>query len=102
MRQNLTAMNDVTPLYYTRTELESYLPSGWSLPPEGAEGHWDPQRKTWSITVLDGVDFQWSLTVAGPDAQAKGRLEALREAMDRLFRHRLGKPTRGLGLGKTA
>ena len=95
-------MSDTTPLYYTRTELESFLPSGWTLPPEGAEGHWEPQRKSWSTTVLDGVDFQWSLTVAGSDARVKGRLEALREAMDRLFRQRLGKPTRGLGLAKPA
>ncbi len=87
------------PLHYTRIELESYLPSGWNLDPERPEGAFDPKKRLWRTTVYDGLDLSWPLDVKAEDASRSGRLPALAAAMDRVFRHRLGKPTRGLGLG---
>lgn len=76
-------------LGYTETEVRSYLPSGWDLigNPEGA---WDDTKKAWLATVIDNVDFDWPLEVAVGEAEKLGRLEALRQAFDRLYRERLG------------
>jgi hypothetical protein len=77
------------PLTYTETEIRSYLPTGWDLAgnPEGA---WDSKKKTWQISVLDNVEFDWPLVVKSDDAGSQGRLEALRRAMDVVYRERLG------------
>jgi hypothetical protein len=91
-------MSPATPLGYTRIELESYLPNGWRLP-EG-DGDWDPATGAWRITVRDGVGFDWTLSVRAADAAEQGRLPALRAAMDELYRERLGKGTRGLGVSR--
>lgn len=91
--------NDVA---YTRTEVESYLPNGWSLDQENPEGKWDAKKGSWRLTVYDTVDLSWPIEVTASAAAAKGRLEALRLAFDRAFRDRLGKPTRGLGLATSA
>ena len=91
LRHNPAAMKTTTnaPLSYTETEVRSYLPTGWDLVgnPEGA---WDPKKKIWRSRVLDGVDFDWPLEVGSDDAGKLGRLEALRQAFDRLVRERLG------------
>ncbi|HEV3455947.1 MAG TPA: hypothetical protein VHG32_05270 [Thermoanaerobaculia bacterium] len=90
------------PLAYTEDEIRSFLPSGWRLAaaddPTGemvpfAFGHWDPRQAVWRMRVLDNVDFDWPLVVKAADAAklgANGRLEALRRAMDKLYRERLG------------
>lgn len=76
-------------LNYTETEVKSFLPTGWSLTRDGA-GRWDAKKKVWQLRVLDGVDFDWPVVVKSDDAGSLGRLEALRRAMDEVFRERLG------------
>ena len=77
------------PLQYTETEVRSYLPTGWALAgPQG--GAWDPKKKVWKATVLDNVDFDWPVEVTAAEISKLGRLEALRVAMDRVYRERLG------------
>lgn len=93
-------MSQDKPLHYTQLELESYLPSGWNLDPERPEGEYDPKKRRWRTTVYDGLDLSWPLEVEAEGAARKGRLPALAEAMDHAVRHRLGKPTRGLGLAR--
>jgi hypothetical protein len=79
-------MND--PLHYTETEVRSYLPTGWELG-RAAEG-WDSRKRLWKATLIDNVEFDWPLEVTADAASSLGRLEALRRAVDRVFRERLG------------
>lgn len=81
---------------YTEEELRSYLPTGWNLIGT-AEGSWDSRKGRWSTRIEDGADMRWDLVVDAGDVAGKGRIEALRLAVDRLYRDRLGKRTRGLG-----
>lgn len=102
MVHNTAPMTANEPLAYTEDEIRSFLPSGWRLAaaddPTGemvpfAFGHWDPRQAVWRMRVLDNVDFDWPLVVKAADAAklgANGRLEALRRAMDKLYRERLG------------
>jgi len=89
------------PLGYTEDEIRSFLPSGWRLgatEPANAElgprtfGHWDAGKKLWRMRIVDNVDFDWPLVIKAADAAlgTNGRLEALRRAMDKLYRERLG------------
>ncbi|HSF43094.1 MAG TPA: hypothetical protein VLT87_25060 [Thermoanaerobaculia bacterium] len=74
---------------YTETEVRSFLPTGWDL--IGAPGGtWDPKKKVWTARVIDNVEFDWPLVVKGDDASKLGRLEALRLAMNKVYRERLG------------
>lgn len=82
-------MKTMTPLSYLPIEIKSYLPSGWSLPP-GADGEWDARRSVWRTAVFDGADQEWTLQVRAVQAARRGRLEALRDAMDVLYREGLG------------
>lgn len=75
-------------LHYTETEIRSFLPTGWDL--IGAQGAWDPKKKTWRATVLDNVDFDWPVEVRAAEVAKLGRLEALRQALNRVYRERLG------------
>lgn len=77
------------PLSYTDTEVRSFLPTGWNLTDEGP-GAWDAKKKVWRTTVLDNVEFDWPVVVKADDAGSLGRLEALRQAFDRVYRERLG------------
>ena len=80
-------MKTSEPLTYTETEIRSFLPTGWDLSADGP-GSWDSKKKVWQLRVIDGVDFDWPVVV---DAGEGGnRLEALRRAMDRVYRERLG------------
>ena len=95
-------MNADEPLFYSEEEVRSVLPAGWHLPAEGPftggsapplEGSWDAGKRTWRLTVLDNVDFDWPVEVKAADAArlgAGGRIEALRRAMDKVYRERLG------------
>jgi hypothetical protein len=76
-------------LSYTEAEVRSFLPTGWNLTEDGP-GTWDTKKKVWRTTVLDGVDFDWPVVVKADDAGSLGRLEALRQAFDRVYRERLG------------
>jgi hypothetical protein len=86
-------------LSYNRVEIESFLPSGWRLAEDQPEGAWDPQKRQWKATVIDGVDFEWDLVVKAAEASQQGRMAALQKAMEGVNCNRLGKGTRGLGLG---
>ncbi len=89
-------------LVYTEEEVRSYLPSGWRLlasEDANAEilprtfGLWDARKRVWRMRVVDNVDFDWPLVVKAADAAKLGdggRIEALRRAMDKLYRERLG------------
>jgi hypothetical protein len=100
--QNTAAMRATEPLAYTEDEVRSFLPSGWRLlaAEEAAaemaphiSGHWDARKAEWRLRVVDNVDFDWPLVVKADDAAKlgdNGRLEALRLAMDKVYRERLG------------
>lgn len=74
---------------YTETEVRSFLPTGWDLAGT-PEGSWDPKKRVWRATVIDNVDFDWPVEVKAAEASSLGRIEALRRAMDRVYRERLG------------
>jgi hypothetical protein len=82
-------MNTNEPLQYTEAEIRSFLPTGWDLL-AGKGGGWDPKKKVWRATVIDNVDFDYPLEVKAAEVGKLDRLEALRQAMDRLYRERLG------------
>jgi hypothetical protein len=82
---------------YTLDELRSYLPSGWDLA-DGGEVTWDDRKQRLSFRVIDNVDFDWPVKVSSDDVARLGRLQALEKAFDDVYRGRLGKGTRGLGL----
>jgi hypothetical protein len=74
---------------YTETEIRSYLPTGWGLV-GSRDGVWDPKKKVWKATVIDNVDFDYPVKVTADEMGKLGRLEALRVAIDKVFRERLG------------
>jgi len=80
----------VAPLTYTDIEVRSYLPSGWGIV-AGQAGHWDAAEGRWSIRIYDGADNTWTIAIGGADAARAGRLDALRQAIDRLTRKSLGR-----------
>lgn len=82
-------MKTTDSLSYTETEIRSYLPTGWSLADDSA-GAWDPKKNVWRTTVLDNVEFDWPVEIKPAEVSSLGRIEALRKAMDRVFRERLG------------
>lgn len=82
-------------LSYTDEELRSYLPTGWNLGSNETDG-WDAKTHVYRLTVIDEVDFDWSIQVPARDAASQGRMEALRHAIDRTQRGRLGWRTKGL------
>ena len=84
------------PVTYTEAEVRSYLPNGWHLQWNG--GSWDPATSSWTTQISDGVDFDWRVAVSVVDAAKHGRIEALRLAIDLVFRERFTKNTRGLGI----
>ncbi|HEY8146244.1 MAG TPA: hypothetical protein VIG06_26365 [Kofleriaceae bacterium] len=75
-------------LSYVPDEIKSYLPSGWSLAAEN--GRWDAAKSTWTIQVFDVADHDWQVAVKSAEAEKMGRLEALKRAMDRVYREGLG------------
>lgn len=86
-------MKDAPPTY-TVEELQSYLPLGWAYT---GKSDWDAAKGLLTLTVVDNVDFDWPVRVSSREAAEEGRLGALENAMDRVYRERLGKHTRGLG-----
>jgi hypothetical protein len=77
------------PLDYTEVEVRSYLPTGWGLA-RGGRGSWDAKARSWRLSVVDNVEFDWPVEIDADDAVEHGRIEALRRAMDRVYRERLG------------
>lgn len=84
-------------LSYTEREIKSFLPTGWNLYP-GDLGTWDGKSREWFIKVHDEVDFDWPVVVTAKQAEAEGRIQALRHALETIQRQRLGRRTRGLGI----
>lgn len=77
------------PLSYTDTEIRSFLPTGWDIVGDG-KGTWDSKKRTWQVSVLDNVEFDWPVVVKADDVTSLGRMEALRRAMNAVYRERLG------------
>jgi hypothetical protein len=81
------------PLAYSDDEVRSFLPPGWSVAStdaDGTAGSWDPKKRIWCIAVRDNVEFEWPVEVKAEGLGADGRIDALRRAMDRVYRERLG------------
>lgn len=72
-------------LAYSTIEVQSYLPSGWSL--EDPEGTYSGSQQCWQVEVQDVSEFIRTLEVTAKDAARLGRIPALRNAIDRLYRH---------------
>jgi len=72
-------------LSYSALEIESYLPSGWTL--EEREGVYASGEKRWQVTVQDISEVVRVLAVSDQEATELGRIPALRRAIDRLYRH---------------
>jgi hypothetical protein len=89
LRQNRRMSNASRPLTYTEIELKGYLPSGWGIR-RGSVGRWDGSKGAWSIEVYDPADNAWPLVVEGKAVSAKGRLVALQQSVDKLYRNALG------------
>ena len=83
----IAGVRAAAPVRYVRQEIDSFLPSGWSL--AGPPGTWDARRGEWSAVVRDGADQEWKLMVKGAEAARRGRLEALKRAVDELYREAL-------------
>jgi hypothetical protein len=77
---------------YTTTEIQSVLPSGWALldgalPPPAKK----PKRPlAFTARVQDGAEVDWPLEISADAVHRLGRMEALRQAMDKLYREALG------------
>jgi hypothetical protein len=83
-------MKATEPLHYTESEVRSYLPTGWDLSRDGGAGEWDGEDRVWYLRVIDNVDFDWEVEVEADEVAKHGRLEALRRAIDKVYRERLG------------
>ena len=75
------------PVTYTEIELESYIPAGWALA-AGDAPLWDGKHNEFRFRVLDTCDLDWDVAVPAAEVSRYGRIEALRRAIDRLFRER--------------
>lgn len=80
---------------YTDEELKSFLPLGWHVL---GQPDWDDKRNVLTLTVIDNVEFDWPVRVSAKAVTKEGRLGALKQAIDRVYRERLGRHTRGLGM----
>jgi hypothetical protein len=78
-------MSVASELSYTRAEIRSFLPTGWSLPASDDEGQWDAARGTWTMVLIDGTDLEWPVEIALAQAESLGRMEALRQATRRAY-----------------
>ncbi len=85
-------MSPDTDLSYTLQELLDYLPGGWSLADPSSAGAWDARQRRWQVTLRDIADVDWTLEVDGKAATESGRIEALKSAVDELYRSALGGP----------
>jgi hypothetical protein len=77
----------IEPATYTDLELEGYIPAGWTLAP-GERPAWDGKRGEYRFRVVDTSDLDWQVVVPGREIERHGRIEALRQAVDRLNRER--------------
>lgn len=80
---------------YTDEELKSFLPLGWHVI---GQPEWDDKRGVLTLTVIDPVEFDWPVHVSAKAVAKEGRLGAFKSAIDDVYRQRLGRHTRGLGM----
>lgn len=78
------------PIVYTEVEIRSDPPSGWGIQGFSA-GRWNAKSGRWAIDVYDGADNVWTVEVGAREAGRAGRLEALRDSIDRIQRKSLGR-----------
>lgn len=86
-------------LFYTRQEILDYLPGGWVLTEPSGAGAWNPERRRWEVAIRDIADVEWDLRVDGKSAESDGRVEALKLAVDKLYRVALGNGGKRAWLG---
>lgn len=89
--QNPTMSSD-SDVSYTRQELLDYLPAGWMLEDRSTAGAWNPRQGRWEVTLRDIADVDWELHIDEKAAAKAGRIEALKSALDKLYRQALGGP----------
>ena len=77
-----------TSIYYTPTEIRSFLPGGWVL----LDAVVEPTRRgaDWATRVVDIADTEWSVEVGSAEIAKHGRLGALKLEIDRVYREALG------------
>ncbi|MEE8137638.1 MAG: hypothetical protein V3T81_02010 [Thermoanaerobaculia bacterium] len=80
----------MAPIRYSDLEVSGLLPAGWSLTVSAETADWNPQKRTWTLKVHDPAKVDWALVVKAVVVDKLGRLEALRQAIDRVYRHGLG------------
>jgi hypothetical protein len=85
-------MSEVETFPYTVVEIRSYLPSGWNLVAPDDPGTWDAGKEQWICRVIDGADTTWDLPILAAELKKMGRVDALKKAVDRLYRKALGRP----------
>ncbi len=78
------------PMVYTEAELRGCLPAGWSLV-RTAAGPRSRHGDAYVFTTRDGADQDWEIVVEAQAAGRLGRIEALREAIQRVQRRGLGR-----------
>ncbi len=88
----ILSMSSDVDLSYTRQEILDYLPGGWVLADPSHAGDWNPERGCWRVALRDIADVDWELCVDGKAAARSGRIEALKTALDELYRSALGSP----------
>ena len=79
------------PSEFTVREIVGLLPGGWTLAEPADPGGW--QGQSWCIRLVDGADVPHEARVDAKEIERHGRLEALRQELDRLYR---GVAPRGL------
>ncbi len=82
-------MTETASIRYNDLEVSGYLPSGWTLGAPSETAEWDARRHTWTLKVRDGAEVDWDLIVRAKDVEQHGRLEALRRAVDHVYRNGL-------------
>ncbi len=75
---------------FTATEIRGLLPGGWNLADPADPGSWDGSGRRWRTGLLDSADVRREVAVDAGEIDRHGRLEALRRAVDRVYREALG------------
>ena len=83
-------MNESVTFRYTDLEIRGYLPGGWTLRAPADTAAWNPRKKTWTVRIHDPAEVDWDLVVTAKQVDKLGRLEALRQAIERVYRNGLG------------
>ncbi len=77
------------PREFTVDELRGQLPGGWVLTDPADPGGWDAAAERWRAAVRDGAGVDRELVIERAAIERHGRPEALRRAVDTLYRRAL-------------